>query len=117
MKPMGLLALLDEESHFPKATDASLVGKKNISDWFGNLFSVFVQSENSIPKFKSSMNSRKMLTNNENLHILKLWHKLSMMKYSFWHIVTSVNFSEDPETNNQPWNFKFEKKIIRFCIN
>ncbi|CAG2195488.1 DFNB30 [Mytilus edulis] len=32
MKPMGLLALLDEESHFPKATDASLVEKfhKNI---------------------------------------------------------------------------------------
>lgn len=28
MKPMGLLALLDEESHFPKATDASLVGKE-----------------------------------------------------------------------------------------
>ena len=27
MKPMGLLALLDEESHFPKATDLTLVGK------------------------------------------------------------------------------------------
>lgn len=26
MKPMGLLALLDEESHFPKATDLTLVG-------------------------------------------------------------------------------------------
>ena len=26
MKPLGLLALLDEESHFPKATDMSLVG-------------------------------------------------------------------------------------------
>ena len=26
-KPMGLLALLDEESHFPKATDYTLVGK------------------------------------------------------------------------------------------
>ncbi len=26
---MGLLALLDEESHFPKATDATLVGKIN----------------------------------------------------------------------------------------
>ena len=25
MKPIGLLALLDEESHFPKATDLSLV--------------------------------------------------------------------------------------------
>ncbi|KAK3082812.1 hypothetical protein FSP39_006063 [Pinctada imbricata] len=32
MKPLGLLALLDEESHFPKATDMSLVEKfqKNI---------------------------------------------------------------------------------------
>lgn len=29
MKPLGLLALLDEESHFPKATDMSLVGKGN----------------------------------------------------------------------------------------
>ena len=27
MKPMGLLALLDEESHFPKATDLTLVGR------------------------------------------------------------------------------------------
>lgn len=27
-KPMGLLALLDEESRFPQATDKSLVGKK-----------------------------------------------------------------------------------------
>lgn len=26
-KPLGLLALLDEESHFPKATDWTLVGK------------------------------------------------------------------------------------------
>lgn len=26
-KPMGMLALLDEESRFPKATDQSLVGK------------------------------------------------------------------------------------------
>ncbi len=26
-KPMGLLALLDEESHFPKGTDYTLVGK------------------------------------------------------------------------------------------
>ena len=25
-KPMGLLALLDEESRFPKATDATLIG-------------------------------------------------------------------------------------------
>ncbi|XP_061169935.1 myosin-IIIb-like isoform X3 [Saccostrea echinata] len=34
MKPMGLLALLDEESHFPKATDMSLVEKfhKNIQN-------------------------------------------------------------------------------------
>lgn len=27
-KPMGLLALLDEESRFPRATDTTLVGKK-----------------------------------------------------------------------------------------
>ena len=27
MKPMGLLALLDEESNFPKATDLTLVGE------------------------------------------------------------------------------------------
>ena len=26
-KPMGILALLDEESNFPKATDSTLVGK------------------------------------------------------------------------------------------
>ena len=26
-KPMGLLALLDEESRFPKATDATLIGR------------------------------------------------------------------------------------------
>ena len=31
MKPMGLLALLDEESHFPKATDLTLVGKYSYS--------------------------------------------------------------------------------------
>jgi myosin heavy subunit len=30
MKPIGLLALLDEESHFPKATDLSLVGMYTI---------------------------------------------------------------------------------------
>jgi myosin-3 len=29
-KPMGLLALLDEESHFPKASDTTLVGKSGI---------------------------------------------------------------------------------------
>lgn len=29
MKPLGLLALLDEESHFPKATDTTLVGRYN----------------------------------------------------------------------------------------
>ena len=27
-KPVGLLALLDEESHFPKASDKTLVGKE-----------------------------------------------------------------------------------------
>lgn len=27
-KPLGLLALLDEESRFPGATDNSLIGKK-----------------------------------------------------------------------------------------
>ncbi|XP_021363732.1 myosin-IIIb-like isoform X9 [Mizuhopecten yessoensis] len=34
MKPLGLLALLDEESHFPKATDKSLVEKfhRNINN-------------------------------------------------------------------------------------
>ncbi|XP_033727991.1 LOW QUALITY PROTEIN: myosin-IIIb-like [Pecten maximus] len=34
MKPLGLLALLDEESHFPKATDRSLVEKfhRNINN-------------------------------------------------------------------------------------
>ena len=26
-KPVGMLALLDEESHFPKATSQTLVGK------------------------------------------------------------------------------------------
>ena len=31
MKPMGLLALLDEESHFPKATDLTLVGRYSYS--------------------------------------------------------------------------------------
>lgn len=30
-RPMGLLALLDEESRFPRATDRSLVGKFNYS--------------------------------------------------------------------------------------
>lgn len=29
-KPMGLLALLDEESRFPRATDKSLIGKCHI---------------------------------------------------------------------------------------
>ena len=31
MKPMGLLALLDKESHFPKATDLTLVGRYSYS--------------------------------------------------------------------------------------
>ena len=31
MKPMGLLALLDEESYFPKATDLTLVGRYSYS--------------------------------------------------------------------------------------
>ena len=31
MKPMGLLSLLDEESHFPKATDLTLVGRYSYS--------------------------------------------------------------------------------------
>ena len=31
MKPMGLLALLDEERHFPKATDLTLVGRYSYS--------------------------------------------------------------------------------------
>ena len=29
-KPMGLLALLDEESNFPKATDLTLVGESQL---------------------------------------------------------------------------------------
>ncbi len=29
-KPVGLLALLDEESHFPKATDQTLTGTNRI---------------------------------------------------------------------------------------
>ena len=33
MKPMGLLALLDEESHFPKATDLTLVGRYSYSSF------------------------------------------------------------------------------------
>ena len=31
MKRMGLLALLDEASHFPKATDLTLVGRYSYS--------------------------------------------------------------------------------------
>lgn len=34
MKPMGLLALLDEESLFPKGTDQSLTGKTHVSQYF-----------------------------------------------------------------------------------
>ncbi len=30
-KPVGLLALLDEESHFPKATDQTLTGTYTLS--------------------------------------------------------------------------------------
>lgn len=60
MKPLGLLALLDEESHFPKATDMSLVGKElrdlspdtslNLSDTVVNLTAVddFVEVGNVI---------------------------------------------------------------------
>ena len=33
MKPMGLLALQDEESHFPKATDPTLVGRYSYSSF------------------------------------------------------------------------------------
>lgn len=29
-RPMGLLALLDEESRFPRASDRTLIGKKNV---------------------------------------------------------------------------------------
>ena len=36
-KPMGLLALLDEESRFPKANDSTLVGKNTISIVFSLL--------------------------------------------------------------------------------
>lgn len=38
-KPMGLLALLDEESRFPRATDKSLIGKQ-IKEEFSNAFVV-----------------------------------------------------------------------------
>ena len=38
MKPIGLLALLDEESHFPKATDLSLVGMYSIALPVGKCF-------------------------------------------------------------------------------
>ncbi len=33
-KPMGLLALLDEESRFPKANDSTLVGKNFLDTIF-----------------------------------------------------------------------------------
>lgn len=33
-KPLGLLAILDEESNFPKATDLTLVGKLRKVDAF-----------------------------------------------------------------------------------
>jgi myosin heavy subunit len=33
-KPLGLLAILDEESNFPKATDLTLVGKLRSVDTF-----------------------------------------------------------------------------------
>lgn len=33
-KPMGLLALLDEESRFPKANDSTLVGKSRVRKRF-----------------------------------------------------------------------------------
>lgn len=39
-KPMGLLALLDEESRFPRATDKSLIGKQAVREEFSNAFIV-----------------------------------------------------------------------------
>lgn len=32
-RPMGLLALLDEESRFPRSNDRSLIGKFSFKNW------------------------------------------------------------------------------------
>lgn len=39
-KPMGLLALLDEESRFPRATDKSLIGTSKISQRYNAVLRV-----------------------------------------------------------------------------
>ena len=43
-KPVGLLALLDEESHFPKATDQTLTGQSRIrAPWVCLCISVHIR--------------------------------------------------------------------------
>jgi len=48
-KPVGLLALLDEESNFPKATDHSLVRKYQPRHSQKLLFTIFFPFANRIP--------------------------------------------------------------------
>jgi myosin-3 len=51
-KPMGLLALLDEESRFPKANDSTLVGKFLFGSYFMcSFFLLIINSINLIEKF------------------------------------------------------------------
>lgn len=80
MKPLGLLALLDEESHFPKATDMSLVGKelRDLSpdtslNWYCDQFK-------GIRWFCWSWKCLFMLIAKKESDTMKFWHMKSQNK-------------------------------------
>lgn len=63
-KPMGLLALLDEESRFPKANDSTLVGKFAEIIFFFTyiLFNISSLKKNSIETLKPTVTSNQNRT-------------------------------------------------------
>lgn len=53
-RPMGLLALLDEESRFPRASDRTLIGKKNVLfTWYTQHFPKVTERELGLEFFSS----------------------------------------------------------------
>lgn len=53
-RPMGLLALLDEESRFPRASDRTLIGKKNLLfTWYTQHFPKVTERELGLEFFSS----------------------------------------------------------------
>ena len=81
MKPMGLLSLLDEESHFTKATDLTLVGRYSYSAVPCNRFT-FIDNRPLLDMFL--MKPMGLLTlQDEESHFLKATDLTLVGRYSY----------------------------------